>query len=180
MKMRVTLIVPALFAAATLVSVAQAQTADKPATSAPEKSTAMPQRPRLSADALQRMQDGRMAMVRATLKMTDAQLKLWSPVEDLIRARQTQRMQAMQDRVANPANGSGSPSLADRLDRMSAQTAKRAEGSKAFAAAFRPFYESLSESQKAVAGPLLADLEGGRHMQGRRWAGHGGRGMSQQ
>jgi hypothetical protein len=45
--------------------------------------------------------------------------------------------------------------------------AKRAEQMKAFAEAFKPFYASLSDEQKAVAGVVLH--QGGRGGHGGGW-----------
>jgi hypothetical protein len=66
-------------------------------------------------------------------------------------------------------------SLSDRLDRASERMTKRAERVKALADAFRPFYASLSDEQKAVAAVLLRRVAGGRG-QGWRWM-HSGRGF---
>ena len=183
MKSFVRMIVPALIAVAAAAPAVHAQNADKSAVpqtqSQPADSTARVAR-RPTAETMQRLEDGRMAMIKGTLKMTDAQLKLWAPVEDLVRTRNAARLKAMQERMASQDKNAPRPSLADRLERGSAQMAKRAEETKAFAAVFRPFYESLSESQKAVAGPVLADLNGAHRMHGRRWADHHRGGTSQQ
>ena len=143
-------------------------------------------RDRHSPETMQRMQEGRIAMVTTALKMTDAQQKLWAPVEVQMRARQAERVKSMQERAemrAKADKNAARPSLPDRLDRMSAQLAKRAEQSKAFATTFRPFYESLTEEQKAVVGPLMAEMGGRRghgHMMGHRFGAHRGEGPTPQ
>jgi hypothetical protein len=58
--------------------------------------------------------------------------------------------------------GAPRPALPDRLDRASQRLAKRAEQMKAFAEAFRPFYASLSDDQKALAGVVLHQGHGRR------------------
>ncbi len=49
--------------------------------------------------------------------------------------------------------------------------AQRAERMKAFAAVFKPFYASLNDEQKAVAGVVLRQMRGhGMGGRGPRWA----------
>jgi chromosome segregation ATPase len=103
-----------------------------------------------------RLHDGRLAMIRESLKLNDAQLKLWEPVEAQLRASFDARQKARSERRAARERGPGErPSLADRLDRMSQRMSERAERAKALASAFRPFYASLSDDQKAVAGVVM-------------------------
>lgn len=114
-----------------------------------------------------RLHDGRLAMIRESLKLNDAQLKLWSPVEAQLRASFDARQKARAERREARERGPGErPSLADRLDRMSQRMTDRAERAKALATAFRPFYASLSDDQKAVAGVVMRQA----------LRGHGGRG----
>ena len=56
-------------------------------------------RDRHSPETMQRMQEGRIAMVTTALKMTDAQQKLWAPVEAQMRARQAERVKSMQELI---------------------------------------------------------------------------------
>jgi len=127
-----------------------------------------------SADALARLQDGRMAMIRESLKLNEAQLKLWAPVEAQMRASVTARQQARTERRERRQQGAKTerPSLPDRLDRASQRMAERAERMKSFAEAIRPFYAALTDDQKAVAGVVLRQ-GGGFGGQGRRWTMHG-------
>lgn len=128
--------------------------------------------PRVSSEARARLLDGRIAMIRESLKLNDAQLKLWAPVEQQIRDRDTARQQARAERREQRQQGAKAerPSLPDRLDRVSERMAKRAERTKAFAEAIRPFYASLTDDQKAVANIVLRHGMGMRHGHGRRWA----------
>ena len=124
-----------------------------------------------SADALARLQDGRFAMIKESLKLNDAQLKLWAPVETQMRASFAARQQARAERHEKWQQGAEHPSLPDSLDRASQRMTKRAESLKAFAEVLRPFYASLTDDQKAVAGVVLQ--QGGRGDRGfgrRRWA----------
>jgi hypothetical protein len=124
----------------------------------------------------ERLHDGRMAMIKEALRLSDAQQKLWEPVEAQLRASFAARRQAWADRRrARDGGGRDQLSLSDRLDRASERMSKRAERMKALADAFRPFHASLSDEQKAVAAVLLRRVAGGRR-QGWRWM-HGGRGF---
>lgn len=160
-------IIPAVLAAAIPATAVLAQSQTQP----PEQRG---QGPRLSTEAQGRLLDGRIAMIRESLKLNDAQLKLWAPVEQQMRASATERQQARTERRDRRQQGAKSerPSLPDRLDRASERMAKRAERTKAFAEAIRPFYASLTEDQKAVASVVLRPGigMGGRHHHGRRWA----------
>lgn len=177
MKNVIRILVPVVMAVAASATLVAAQTAT-PAP-APGAKQDMPRGSRPSIETMQRLQDGRIAMAKAALKLTDGQAKLWSPVEDNIRANFAERIKARQDRAGaadkSTADKAGAKAgLPDRMERGSAQMAQRAERAKAFAAVFRPFYESLTEEQKAVAKPLMAELSGGRGMRGHRMAGHHG------
>jgi hypothetical protein len=115
-------------------------------------------------------------MMRESLKLNDSQLKLWAPVEQQLRARYAARLQARQDfekRMEQQSQQQGAtdrPSLADRLDRASKRMTERAQRMQVFTEAFKPFYASLNDEQKAVAGIVLRDSRGGMRGPGRRWA----------
>ena len=150
-------------------------------------------RERPTPETMQRLQDGRIAMITGALKLTEPQAKLWAPVEAQMRARHATRVKQMQEWAEKRQKGETSAAkagekpgdqaparipLPDRLDQMSARMAQAAEQSKAFATVFRPFHESLTEEQKAVIGPLMADM-GAKHHGGRghRFGGHRGGGQ---
>jgi hypothetical protein len=128
-----------------------------------------------SPETLDRLQDGRMAMIRESLRLDEAQQKLWAPVEAQLRASFEARKQDRADRRQwRESRGRDQRSLADRLDRASERMTKRAERMKALADAFRPFYASLSEEQKTVADHVLRQgwrARGFGH-HGRRWSMH--------
>ena len=129
-----------------------------------------------SADALARLQDGRMAMIREALKLNDAQLKLWAPVEAQMRSSYDARQKARAERRERRQQSAKieRPSLPDRLDRASRRMTERADRLKALAEVMRPFYASLTEDQKAVAGVVLRQGAGFGRFHGRRWAAHRG------
>lgn len=130
-----------------------------------------------------RMLEGRIAGAKAALKLDDKQLKLFAPVEEQMRANAALREKRMQDfRAAMEAQRAEAskpdqsktppapPSIAERMERRATMMSEGAERMKAFATAFKPFYDSLNEEQKALVGMLLPG-EGhkgrGHH---RRWA----------
>lgn len=159
------LLVPALLAATIPATTVLAQA---PSQSQPEQ-TRERQDHRLSSDARKRLhegrQEGRIAEMKEALRLNETQLKLWAPVEQEIRAsfaaRQERRHEGEQREQSAAA-----PSLSDRFDRASERMTQRAQRMQAFAAAFKPFYEALSDEQKAVADIVLKDMRG----HGPRWA----------
>ncbi len=169
-------LVPALLAA-TIPATAVLAQAPPPQQPEPQQKRERPDRPRLSADARKRLQEGRqegrIAEIKQALKLNDAQLKLWAPLEQQMRARFAAREQSRQDfeqRMEQRRQGATAPPLPDMLDRASKRMTERAQRMQAFAGAFKPFYEALSEEQRAVAGIVLSDMRGGMRGPGHRWA----------
>jgi LTXXQ motif family protein len=166
-------VVPVLLAASLPATAALAQTQSQPPAAQPEpKAEAQKQGPRarLSPEARSRLLDGRMAMIKETLKLNDTQLRLWAPVEQHIRARVAARQKRRQERAERRQQGAAPPSLPDRLDRAAQRIGERAERLKAFNTVFKPFYASLSEEQKSLARVVLREARGGRHSFHGRWA----------
>jgi len=166
-------LVPALLAATIPATVVLAQ-APPPQSPEPQQKRERPDRPRLSPDARKRLQEGRqegrITEMKQALKLNDAQLKLWAPVEEQIRASFAARQQARQEFEQRRQQGATAQPLPDMLDRASKRMTERAQRMQAFAGAFKPFYEALSEEQKAVAGIVLRDMRGGMRGPDRRWA----------
>jgi hypothetical protein len=178
MKARISrLVVPALLAVAIPATLVLAQ-APSPQQPEPQQKRERPDRQRLSPDARKRLeegrQEGRIAEMKQALKLNDAQLRLWAPVEQQIRTSFAARQQAHQEfeqrMEERRQHGATAPPLPDMLDRASKRMTERAQRMQAFAGAFKPFYEALSEEQKAVAGIVLRDMRGGMRGPGRRWA----------
>jgi hypothetical protein len=156
-----TALLPALITGATLLApnIGMAQQTNPPTHNPP------------SAETIQRLEDGRMAHAKAMLKLTEPQEKLWAPIEQAVRSSWAERDKVMQERAENRSAGPAALSLPDRLDRASQAMAGRADRMKAIATAFKPFYASLSDEQKAVAGPALRELIGfGGHRGGHHWS----------
>ena len=155
-------LVPLALAAAVILPIAGSMAQQQPAQPpAPPRNLPTP-------DAMQRMFDGRIAQIKATLKLNDAQLKLFGPVEDVMRANHAVRERFMRERfqraTASPQTPPAPPALTERLDRM----VERADRIKAFVAAFKPFHATLSDEQKAVVGPLLRGFAGMDKERGQR------------
>jgi hypothetical protein len=155
----------------------------------------------MTPDTRARLQEGRVAMVKAALQLTPDQEKLWAPVETQVRegfkAREAwmeEWKKKREERKAEREKGGEQkrPDLADRFQKMSLRMTERADRMKAFTAAFTPFYASLSDEQKDALRPLLKQLipgghhghrfaggwgPGGRHHGG--WSDHGGKGGPQ-
>ena len=74
-------LVPLLLTAAVALPIAGSQAQQQPAPPAPPGPPPM-QRQLPSPDVTNRMLEGRIAMIKATLKLNDAQLKLFAPIED--------------------------------------------------------------------------------------------------
>ena len=158
--------IPALLVAALPVAAVVAQTkGDQP--------SAQPRGP--SPEVRASLLDGRIAMIKTSLKLTPEQLKLWEPVEAKMRADFTARQQVREERRQKWAERRGMsreerrasrPALPDRLDRASERLSKRAARMKDRAEVLRPLYASLSDEQKAVANAVL-DRHGRRRLAGR-------------
>jgi hypothetical protein len=140
----------------------------------------------LSPETRARLQDGRIAMVKAALQLTPDQEKLWSPVETQVRdaykareARMEEWKKKREEWKADREKGEHKkPDLANRFERMSKRLSERADRMKAFSTAFSPFYASLSDEQKEVLRPLMRELRAGGEHRGHRFAdgwGPGGR-----
>lgn len=137
----------------------------------------------------ERLLDGKFALVKATLKLDDAQMKLWTPVEEQIRATQSKRAemrkQWREKRKERRAERSAEnapkerkhASLPERLERRGERLTQRAERIKKFAEVLKPFYESLNDDQKSLVGPVMREFRiagmSGHDRRGRRWDNRG-------
>jgi hypothetical protein len=125
-----------------------------------------------SPEVQARLQDGRIAMIKESLKLNNDQLRLWGPVEEQLRASFKARQDARAERRERREQGAQRPTLPDRLDHASKRMAERAERMRSFAETVKPLYASLSEDQKAVAAVVLRRPLGMGEGRGRRWAMH--------
>ena len=142
----------AAFAAAAIVSGGAMTIAAQPA-AAQAASTAQPapgqQPPRAHVSHI----EGRIAFLKAELKITPAQEPQWDKVAEAMRQNETERHQGFEQARSNR---SAPPNALQHLEFMAKFGALRAQEADRFLAAFRPLYESLSDTQKKTADDLLA------------------------
>ena len=108
--------------------------------------------------------DGRIAFLKAELKITDAQAPQFDRVAQVMRDSARAHDQARQQMRDNP----GQPRNAvDRLEARTQFAALRAQQSQRFLDAFKPLYASFSDDQKKAADELLARHGHHGHERGR-------------
>ena len=133
-------------------------------------------------ETLERLQDGRMAMISESLRLNDAQQKLWMPVETQLRA-SLLGPPAGACRAARRPRRRPRPTVVVRPPRSRQRARDEAGGAHegALADAFRPFYASLNDEQRAVAAVVLrqGQRERGFGRHGRRWTMHHDHGVEQ-
>ncbi|MFD2227016.1 Spy/CpxP family protein refolding chaperone, partial [Microvirga arabica] len=127
-------------------------------------------RPRLTQDDYNRLVDARIASIRAGLKLSADQERLWAPVESAIRTAAGERFTRMQERPDRDERRS--MDFMQRLERRSAMVTERAQRSTAVATALRPLWDTLTEDQKRIAPRLMREAV---HEDGPRWHHRGGR-----
>jgi hypothetical protein len=110
------------------------------------------------------MLEARLAGLKAGLRLTPEQEKLWPPFEAAIRdfaQTRTAHMQRMMER-ADKAEGRGDagppPSPIDRLDMMAVRLSDVAAELKTIADAGKPLYASLDDQQKRIFGLLSQEM----------------------
>jgi len=161
----------ALFAGIGTSAFAQAQApAAPPAAEAQEQTQ---RRPRLTQDDFNRLVDARVAAIKAGLKLTGDQERLWDPVETAIRNAANQRYARMTQFREN-RDQRRSADFMQRFEQRSTMQAERAQTSAAIATALRPLWDTFSDDQKRIAPRLVRQaLNDGPGWQERR--GRGGR-----
>jgi LTXXQ motif family protein len=127
--------------------------------------------------------DARVGAIKAALKLTPDQEKLWDPVEAFIRkvaALRDQRTEEMRERMAQMREGM--PPVFDPIARLRARAdrvATRAGLMREFADAAAPLYASLSDDQKRRVFFLIRHARGGMGMDMLRGPGMGRGGMGE-
>jgi Spy/CpxP family protein refolding chaperone len=107
--------------------------------------------------------DAKLAGMKAALKLTPEQDKLWPPFETAVRDGVKLRTDAMRE-MRDEEHGEPRPSPIAMMTEMSDHLAKASEALKKVADTAKPLYDSLDDSQKSHFGPLLHMLrEGGPH-----------------
>jgi periplasmic protein CpxP/Spy len=100
--------------------------------------------------------DGRIAFLKAEIKITPDQEAQWAKVAQVLRDDSAERRKAFEDmRGAGGANPPPRTAL-QRLEGEARMSTLRAQQSSRFLAAFRPLYDSLSDEQKKAADDVMA------------------------
>ena len=160
-------ILPAMLLAATASGVggvslpaqpALAQAATNAPAPPPPARPARPQRERASHI------EGRIAFLKAELKITPAQEAQFDKLAQALRQNATESRRAF-EQMRPPADRSQRqpPTAMQRLERVAQFSAMRAQQTDRVLAAFRPLYDSLSPDQKKAADDLMPPRFHGRH-----------------
>lgn len=100
--------------------------------------------------------EGRIAFLRAELKITDAQASAWDGLADALRANAKRLAEIRATMTPKPGDGqSPDSSIAARLDRQEQWLAARLDGTRAMKSAFVKLNDVLSDDQKKTASELL-------------------------
>jgi hypothetical protein len=127
-------------------------------------------RPRLSQEDFNRLVDARIASIKAGLKLSGDQERLWTPVENAIRTAATERFSRFEQRPDRDQRQS--MDFMQRLEQRSAMRTAGAQRSAAVATALRPLWDTFTEDQKRIAPRLLREAI---NQDGPRWHERGGR-----
>lgn len=117
----------------------------------------MPHRQHADHPAPGQFIEGRIAFLRTELKVTPQQQPLFDKLADEMRG--TAKAMAARHEAMKTADHKPVSSL-ERLERRSAMMKTAAADSDRFLAAYKPFYESLSDTQKKTADLLFARFGG--------------------
>lgn len=99
--------------------------------------------------------EGRIAFLKAELKITEAQMPQWNAFADVLREN-ARRMSGIRTTMSGIfGQDSASVSAPDRLDRMEQMISIMLEAVKGTKAAFVPLYAVFTEEQKKVADQLI-------------------------
>jgi LTXXQ motif family protein len=97
--------------------------------------------------------EGRIAFLRAELKITDAQADAWNGFADALR---TNARKLVEIRATKPGDGQLASTLSARLDQQEQWLGARLDGTRAMKSTFAKLNEALSDDQKKTANDLLA------------------------
>lgn len=99
--------------------------------------------------------EGRIAYLKAELKVTSAQEPAFDKVAQVMRQDDQERRQAFEQMRGNAQDRQSETAL-QRLETRARVSAMRAQETDRFLAAFRPLYDSLSPEQKKSADDMLS------------------------
>lgn len=124
-----------------------------------------PPRAQLSADDRAALVDARIAALKAGLKLTAEQEKLWPPVEKAIRDTATNRQARMDAMRKQRADSNTRPDIVERLKTGADRMTETAADLRRLAEAVAPLNATLDDGQKRRLGILMKFGQGqfGRH-----------------
>ena len=99
--------------------------------------------------------EGRIAFLRAELKITDAQADAWNGFADALRTNARKLTEVRATAMPKPGDGQPASALSARLDQQEQWLAARLDGTRAMKSAFGKLNEVLSDDQKKTANDLL-------------------------
>jgi hypothetical protein len=97
--------------------------------------------------------EGRLAFIKTELKITDAQLPLWSALAEVLRANARAMKGNMDDMMSGP-DGTGRP-LPQRIEHHERMMTGHLDALRRFKAVLAPLYAALDDTQKRGADQLL-------------------------
>lgn len=100
--------------------------------------------------------EGRIAFLRAELKITDAQAEAWNGFADALRANAKKLAAIRAPMMPKPGDAQPPMNLTARLDLQEQWLTARLDGVRAIKSAFVKLNDVLSDDQKKTAGELLA------------------------
>jgi hypothetical protein len=162
MKTIATLAAAALLATTGTFALAQAQGQGAPP--AGQEQGRQDTRRGLSQDEFNRLVDSRIAAIKAGLKLSADQDRLWAPVETAIRANATERYSRFQQR-RETRDQRRSMDFMQRLEQRGTMMTENAQRTSAVATALRPLWDTFSEDQKRIAPRLLRTAIAGDGME---------------
>jgi hypothetical protein len=126
--------------------------------------------PRMMGMGMTERVEGRIAFLRAELKITDAQTSAWNAFADALRGN-AQKLTAA--RPAMTPSAGGQQTLTERLDGQERWLTARLEGIRSIKAAFTPLFGTFSDEQKKTATEILGPHLGLAMMPGPMMSGMG-------
>jgi hypothetical protein len=100
--------------------------------------------------------EGRIAFLRAELKITDAQADAWNGFADALRTNARKLAEVRATMTPKPGDGQPASALSARLDQQEQWLTARLDGTRAMKSTFAKLDEALSDDQKKTANDLLA------------------------
>ena len=170
MKTIATIALVAMMAGTGTYALAQQNPAPNAPAASQDQGQQQNRRPRMSQDDFNRLVEARIASIKAGLKLTPDQERLWSPVETAIRTSAEQRFSRFQQRPSREQRQS--MDFMQRLEQRSTMMNEGAQRSAAVTTALRPLWNTFSEDQKRIAPRLMREA---LNVDGPRWNAREGR-----